>query len=242
MAGSPCSSDLSRDSSLRPFADPPIALVCLAVMHNQAHHVVLLGDSIFDNGAYVPGHPDVVEQVRSKMPSSGRATLLALDGAVTSDVARQLMQLPGDATQLIVSAGGNDALGQSHILRQPCGSVADGVAMLSEAQRSFARVYEAMLDNVLAIGLPTALCTIYDANYPPPESEIIKAALSLFNDVITRAAFSRSLPMIDLRLICNEADDYANPIEPSARGGEKIACAIVSMLDGRPQSAPFVVA
>jgi hypothetical protein len=73
------------------------------------------------------------------------------------------------------------------------------------------------------------LCTIYDANFPPPEGPIIKAALSLFNDVITRAAFARGLPLVDLRLICSEPADYANPIEPSERGGAKIAAAIAAL-------------
>ncbi|MGZ8470667.1 MAG: SGNH/GDSL hydrolase family protein, partial [Gemmatirosa sp.] len=31
-------------------------------------HLVLLGDSIFDNAAYVRGGPDVVAQVRARLP------------------------------------------------------------------------------------------------------------------------------------------------------------------------------
>lgn len=59
------------------------------------------------------------------------------------------------------------------------------------------------------------------------------AALCLFVDVITRAAFARGLPLIDLRLICDEPGDYANPIEPSVRGGAKIGAtaARLSALD-----------
>ena len=45
-------------------------------------HVVLLGDSIFDNAAYVAGGPDVVKQLRAALPNDWRATLNALDGAV----------------------------------------------------------------------------------------------------------------------------------------------------------------
>ena len=48
----------------------------------------------------------------------------------------------------------------------------------------------------------------------------------MFNDVILRVAFEHHLPVIDLRLVCNEPADYANPIEPSGRGGRKIALAI----------------
>ncbi len=51
----------------------------------------------------------------------------------------------------------------------------------------------------------------------------------MFNDVITRAAFARGLPLLDLRLICSRDEDFANPIEPSVRGGDKIAAAIAEL-------------
>ena len=68
------------------------------------------------------------------------------------------------------------------------------------------------------------------------------AELTLFNDVITREAFARRLPLVDLRLICNEPDDYANPIEPSAKGGAKIAAVIAQVVAGNtifPRSQVF---
>jgi GDSL-like Lipase/Acylhydrolase family len=191
-------------------------------------HIILLGDSIFDNGAYVSGGPDVTKQLRTLLPEDARASLLASDGAVTGDVVRQLSGVPSDATLLVVSGGGNDALGEAHLLTQPARSVAEAVAQLAGAQRGFADRYGDMVEQVTRTGLPTALCTIYDANFPPPEGELVTAALSLFNDVITRAAFSRGLPLIDLRLICDDPDDYANPIEPSVQGGAKIASAIAA--------------
>jgi hypothetical protein len=55
-------------------------------------------------------------------------------------------------------------------------------------------------------------------------------ALMMFNDVILRTAFERGVPVIDLRLVCTEPSDYANPIEPSGQGGRKIADAIVCAL------------
>jgi lysophospholipase L1-like esterase len=189
----------------------------------NTQHIVLLGDSIFDNAAYVSGGPDVVAQLRDCLPDGARATLLAIDGAVVADVERQLARVPPDATLLVLSAGGNDALGEAHLLRQPTRTVAEAVAMLGEAQRRFAKRYSALLDRVAATGIPVAGCTIYDANFPPPEGPVITSALSLFNDAITRALFSRAMPLIDLRLVCNEPADYANPIEPSVHGGAKIA-------------------
>ncbi len=198
------------------------------------NHVVLLGDSVFDNGSYVRrGEPDVVTQVRRKLPQGWQATLRAVDGAVTTSMDPQLAKLPQDTSHLIVSIGGNDALGSSGILRESARSVAEVMTRIADVRDSFARSYRRMLDFVLEHHLPTAICTIYDARFPDPEEQRhVVAALSVFNDVITREAFSRKLALIDLRLICSEPDDYANPIEPSAKGGEKIAGAIAQVVAG----------
>ena len=98
-----------------------------------------------------------------------------------------------------------------------------------------------MLSSLLQRRVPATLCTIYDANYPEPQGRIIRAALTLFNDVITRAASDRALPLVDLRLICNSPDDYANPIEPSVAGGDKIAAAIVQTISIPLPTAQSVV-
>jgi hypothetical protein len=191
-------------------------------------HVVLLGDSIFDNGAYVSGGPDVVRQLRSKLPTDWDATLLAVDGAVTREVAGQLARLPPGSTHLVVSAGGNDALSASFLLGQSVATVAEALSLLETAQSRFARDYEAMAGAVAAAGLPAAFCTVYDTPPSLPDQRIVRTALALFNDVVSRAAFARGSGLIDLRLICDEDEDYANPIEPSVRGGDKIASAIAA--------------
>ncbi len=207
-------------------------------------HVVLLGDSIFDNGVYVRrGEPDVVKQVQVRLPQGWKATLCAVDGAVTTGVERQMERVPRDASHLVVSVGGNDALRNSGILREQARSVAEVIGRFAGVQDEFARSYRAMLDKVLDRRLPTALCTIYDARFPDPqEQRLVVTALSIFNDVITREAFTRRLPLIDLRLICNDPDDYANPIEPSAKGGDKIAGVIAQVVAGNsifPRSQVF---
>ena len=196
-------------------------------------HVVLLGDSIFDNAAYVAaGAPDVIRQVQQRLPRGWRATLGAVDGSTTADVRSQLRRLPADATHLIVSAGGNDALGNSDFLDAPARSTAGALLGLAEIAERFERVYHAMLAEVLTHGLPTAICTIYYPRFPDATlQKIALVALTVFNDCIIRAAFAHGLPLIDLRLVCTEEGDYANPIEPSSRGGEKIAQAIVRLLE-----------
>jgi hypothetical protein len=194
-------------------------------------HVVLLGDSIFDNKAYVGGGPDVIAQVRDDLPAGWQATLRAVDGATTASVPAQLARLPADATHLVLSVGGNDALGYSGVLGRPARSVAEALELLGEVSRRFEAEYRAMLKGVLARGLPTAICTIYNPNYPDPvRQRVTVAALAFMNDPIVRIAAETALPLIDLRLICSEPADYANPIEPSSRGGEKIAAAISALV------------
>ena len=196
-------------------------------------HIVLLGDSIFDNAAYVSAQePDVVRQVRRQLPRGSKATLAAVDGGRTRDVPEQLRGLPADATHLILSVGGNDALGSSGFLAAPARSTAEALLGLADIGEEFERGYLAMLEGVLAYGLPTAICTVYYPRFPDKVLQrTAVAALTVFNDCIVRAAFSHRLPLLDLRLICTAEEDYANPIEPSAVGGEKIARAIVESLE-----------
>jgi lysophospholipase L1-like esterase len=195
-------------------------------------HVVLLGDSILDNAAYVRGGPDVVAQLGALLPPGWRATLAAVDGAVIAGVARQLARVPADATHLVVSAGGNDALGHADILDRRASSSAEVLDRLADALASFERDYRALLPAVLARGLPVTLCTIYNGNLGPPAQRRATVALAVFNDAIHRLAVEHALAVIELRLVCTEPADYANPIEPSVQGGAKIARAIVRALTG----------
>lgn len=205
-------------------------------------HVVLLGDSIFDNAAYVPGGPSVIEHLRRVLTNGWKATLLAVDGATMSSVERQLQRLPADATHLVLSVGGNDALGHSaYILSEPADSYASALAGMATLRDEFSREYGHMLAGVRATGLPLAVCTIYDSvpGLRPAES----VGLSIFNDIITRQVIAARVTLLDLRLTCNEAGDYAavSPIEPSAAGGGKIARAIHGALFDRDGCCRVVV-
>jgi hypothetical protein len=208
-------------------------------------HVVLLGDSVFDNGAYVGGGPDVGQQLQTRLPSGWRGTLAAVDGATVTGVARQLQHVPRDASHLVISVGGNDALGQARILEEGARSVAEALIRVAEAAAGFERNYRGMLDEVLRLQIPTSVCTIYYPRFPDHRMQAASVAgLAFFNDCILREAFIRGLAVIDLRLVCNHDADYANPIEPSVIGGEKIAGAITRLVQehdpGTRRSAVFV--
>jgi hypothetical protein len=194
-------------------------------------HFVLLGDSIFDNARYVAPGPSVIDQLRARLPKDCRATLLAMDGAVTSDVERQLSQIPDEATHLVVSVGGNDALELSGVLAHEERNSAFGLlAKLADIRADIQQAYRRMLQSVCGPGKPAAVCTVYDSI--PGMERAEQTGLCLFNDVILREAFRLSLPVIDLRFVCTDRDDYAksSPIEPSVTGGAKIARAIYRAL------------
>jgi lysophospholipase L1-like esterase len=192
-------------------------------------HVILLGDSIFDNAAYTAGDPDVVSQVRKLLPSGWAATLLAVDGHRTEDVNRQLARLPKASTHLVLSVGGNDALSHGDLLTRPARSAAEVLTLLAGAAGEFEERYRRLIARLLQAGLPLTVCTIYNGNFPDRDFQrIASTALSSFNDAILRVGFERRLTIIDLRLVCDEPADYANPIEPSSIGGAKIARAIAA--------------
>jgi hypothetical protein len=196
-------------------------------------HVVLLGDSIFDNARYVPDRPPVVEQVRRGLPAGWRATLIAVDGHTVEDVTQfQLARVPADATHLVLSIGGNDALGAGGLLREPAVTIGDALATFGELLAGFRSEYAQMLRAVLGLGKPLAVCTVYDAI--PILGPAERVGLAGFNAVILRQAVAAGIPVLDLRLVCQDAGDYSplSPIEPSVVGGAKIAEGIVRLVAG----------
>ncbi len=195
--------------------------------------IFLLGDSIFDNGPYVPPGTEVRSQLQALVEGGHRVALLARDGAVLADVAGQVarLQAPTQAADwLVVSCGGNDALGLAGAMQARVGSVIEAAGLLAQWQAGFRRDYRRMLDVLRAQSAPLAVATIYDG--VPVLDPGLRTALAAFNDVILREAAALGLPVLDLRLVCAEPGDYAaaSPIEPSVQGGCKIARAIAQLV------------
>ncbi|HUL09703.1 MAG TPA: SGNH/GDSL hydrolase family protein [Candidatus Acidoferrum sp.] len=199
----------------------------------MTRRLILLGDSIFDNGAYVgPGEPDVAAHLRARLPAADwTVELRAVDGSIVSQVPAQLAAAAiGPSDVLVMSAGGNDALASISLLSDPAAyTISQVLAHLYTVKESFRAAYAATLDALLSYGRPAVVCTVYNPQF---DEELLQhtaeAALSIFNDVIMQEAVRRRVPMIDLRLICTERAHFANPIEPSNEGGARIAEAIAA--------------
>jgi hypothetical protein len=193
--------------------------------------VALLGDSIFDNASYVEPGESVFEQIIQRPKKGWDAELMAKDRGVMGDVVSQCRHATRDTTHLVISCGGNDALGYIPVFQQQASSVAEAMELFTPVKKIFQRKYREMLADVLVFDKATAVCTIYDAI--PGLQESLLTALSIFNEVILKEAFRAKIPVIDLRLICNEQSDYStvSPIEPSESGGEKIVRVIANLIE-----------
>jgi hypothetical protein len=207
-------------------------------------HLVLVGDSVFDNAAYVGGGPAVIDQVRALLAPGDRATLAAVDGSHVEDALRQLDRLPADATHLAVSAGGNDLLGQAGVLGESVRSVGEALHRLDSIRVNYEIALQALADRAAHTGLPTVLCAVYEPRSPDDRARrATRAALGLFSDSLLRVARRARLPVLDLRAVLDRDADFANPIEPSSAGGAKLATALWRVVHehdfARPRAALY---
>ena len=202
----------------------------------MTRHLVLVGDSIFDNGTYVDlGQDDVTAHLKRKLaPLDWTLDMRAVDGAVASHIESQLAtRRVVTPCTFVLSVGGNDALGYLNMVQDTAAdkSVASVLMGFNEIREGFRRSYTGALDRILAHDQPLIVCTIYNPNYPEADIQALaETGLSFFNDVIAEEALCRKLPIIDLREVCSMPEAFANPIEPSEFGGDVITDAIISLL------------
>ena len=104
-------------------------------------HIVLLGDSILDNARYVETNEAVSDHLSKALPPGTRCSLLAVDGDTTRNVPTQLKRLPASTTHLVLSVGGNDALGWLPTLDRQASSVMDAMCRLHLIQSDFRQHY-----------------------------------------------------------------------------------------------------
>ena len=200
------------------------------------NHLILFGDSIFDNGVYVnPGQSNVTSHLERKLePLGWSVEIRAVDGHVVEDIEDQVSLRPLIKPCIcVLSVGGNNALGYLQMIQDPAfdKSVGSVLSAFHGIREQFRRSYANALDVILAQEQPLIVCTIYNPKFPEADLQTMaETGLSFFNDVIIHEAMNRNLPVIDLREVCSDLDAFANPIEPSEIGGDLITDAIISKL------------
>ena len=194
-----------------------------------SQHIVLAGDSIFDNGGYVPGEPCVTDQLKTVVPNDWDVSRAAVDGDCIRHVRSRVSKMPKSTTYVVLSIGGNDVLSYANLLKK----LAEGVSLESILEvplREFEQQYADLLDWMVSFEIPLSVCTIYTAI--PFVDELSRTfapmAIDCFNKVILKSAMVRNVPVIRLDTICTDPKDFSamSPIEPSAIGGKKIVNAI----------------
>ena len=206
--------------------------------------VLVCGDSILDNGAYVGLLGRSLKSHLKRLAEDWTIDFRALDGAMCTDVSgSQLRGEPGGCDAAVVSVGGNDALGNLHLLEDPQERrlIEFGV-VLADIQDAFRADYRAVLDAAERHAPRLLVLTIYRPRFhldglPAEMQRAGDALLSIFNDVIQEEVGARGHDILDLRRICDTDAHFANPIEPSDFGGREIARAITAWLDGPGRGA-----
>ena len=203
-------------------------------------YVALVGDSVFDNKAYVPAGHDVQNAVyrRRDYAESNMAYLAAVDGAVMKDVAAQL-ESPEvmKANKIYISIGGNDLLRYSMALENLEPSVYDLYELREQFRAEYrANVIDLLVDrnsgkriygNTLGSNSNVALCTIYYPRLSDPSSQqVAEIAVSVVNDVIISEAHRAGLQVLELRNVMKRPEHFTMEIEPSLHGSEAISHAI----------------
>jgi hypothetical protein len=93
-------------------------------------HEVLLGDSVFDNAAYVAGAPDVRSAGAPAAAARFKSDVGGVDESTTREVHQQLRRVPARTRRTWSSASAvTDALGSSDFLGAPARSIAEALSV-----------------------------------------------------------------------------------------------------------------
>jgi len=201
----------------------------------KAPTVLLCGDSIFDNDAYVEG-PSFFDHFKRLIGRCWDSQKRATDGDKAVNVMSRFKPHDREAAEYIfLSVGGNDALEHRGQL-QNVHSVFDLQHALRKPLKTFRANYDSLLKDLSEFKAQVTVCTIYTA-IPFGDNKwgaYVPLALTAYNQVIIATAKKYNMDVLHLEKICTEPEDFSSisPIEPSEIGGEKIAKAITQRLLG----------
>ena len=184
----------------------------------------------------------------------------AVDGHTMQDLLDNQLSDEGlnQATHIVTSIGGNDLLQNisflqmtsklSEVMNKDARIGKWGARELNPSRnkvfeetyfeiiKPMQQDYESIVANLSNYRAKLLLCTVYEGDLVDSDefSDVIyssKTMLSIFNDLVYRTAQKYNAEVLELRDIFVTSEDYANPIEPSHRGGEKFAKEIVRWVE-----------
>ena len=188
-------------------------------------HLALLGDAL-QNIDLGPG--DIESALIAVPRNQWRLTVLHPTQLLRPSC---VSAIPDDATHIVISLEGGWAIATSQMLEAPASSVRDALGTLAAIADQFEGMFTGMVAAARETGLPCVICTMVPARFARPEDQrVTSAALAIFNDRVLSCAFGAGLPLVDLRLVCNEDADFATETLLSRAGVRKAANAIRAAL------------
>lgn len=178
--------------------------------------IVLLGDSILKNNSYVShgkGVDNILEERNAKVFS------LAENNSKIVDVYGQISKIPLDinyaSTTIFLSSGGNDIL--SFYVDQH-GDTTD-TGFLNTMLAAYKKLVKSIQTRMNACKI-----VLVDIYYPTSNQFAqYKPILEKWNELISSYARENSLGLLEISKTVTGSEDFTLGIEPSEKGGTKIA-------------------
>ena len=188
----------------------------------QQRHVVLLGDALLDAYHSIDKTPGKFED--ALLPGTRDQWKISVISAAKIERAGPSLALPRDATHALIFIEGNHAIEHSGLLDAGADAFGQQLEHLSLAADEFERTIDRLIQAAQAARLVIMVCSMFQPRYKDASRQRAAcAALAVFNDRLTRRVAEERLELIDLRLICNEDDDYDKPTQLSRSGLQKAA-------------------
>jgi len=188
-------------------------------------HLVLLGDALQNIDL---GTGEIESALVPRPRNPWKLTVLKTPQALSRGHVREI---PEDATHIVISVEGAWAIETSGLLQRSARTVSEALGTLSAAADEFETVLASMIAAARETGLPTVVCTMVPDHFVEPvQHRVFSTALAIFNDRVMRSAVAAGLPIVELRLVCNENADFANETLLSRAGVRKAANVIRSAL------------
>ena len=188
----------------------------------MSRHVVLLGDALLDAYGSIDKSPGKFEE--ALLPGTRDQWKISVVSVAEIERAGPALVLPKNATHAIIFIEGNYAIEQSGLLHSRPDACAQTLEQLALAADEFERTLERLIHVAKAARLVIMVCTMFQPHYKDPlRQRTASAALAVFNDRVTKRAAEARVAVIDLRLICNDPEDYDKPTQLSKSGLQKAA-------------------
>ena len=182
----------------------------------NGQNIVLIGDSILNNSAYVSQNQSVPDLLSKKMKGHTIYNF-AKDGSTLNDCYTQLdkisLELNNSNTTIFLSCGGNNILNSRQIIDP----------------KAITNLFKQYSELITSIKTRVPNASLYVLNLYYPVNSHYKSyhkPIEQWNRLLEDSASALKYNLIDLSSLLVLEDDFAYDIEPSFKGGQKIVDAI----------------